>query len=300
MSVRFNPNLYDNILSGLNNNNRDTAIAQEELATGRRVNEPSDDPGATAVAIGIHGQSSQVDQFTSNISSVTGLLQTADSTLASVVTSLTQAITLGVQSGDGTISGSARTALANEIKGVSAQVLSLSNATYQGNYIFAGNNSAQPAYVADSASASGVTYQGNAGVNQVAISPGQNVATNIPGSQIFSNASSDVFAALNNLAQAAQSGTGVQDAVAQLRSVFDRIGAQRTFYGSQLTQLSSASTALSSQKIQLASQENSAIGIDLTQATIDVQNALTNRSAILAVGGKIQNTSLLDFLSSTG
>jgi flagellar hook-associated protein 3 FlgL len=264
------------------------------------VNEPSDDPGATAVAIGIHGQTSQIDQFTSSISSVSGLLQTADSTLSSVVTSITQAITLGVQAGDGTLSASDRTALSTQIQGVSAQVLTLANTTYQGSYIFAGNNSAQPAYVADPASASGVTYQGNTGVNQVEIAPGQNIATNIPGSQIFSNSSSDVFAALNNLAQAAQSGTGIQDAVTQLRSVFDRIGAQRTFYGTQLNQLSSTSSALSSNKIQLASQENTAIGIDLTQATIDVQNALTNRSAILAAGGKIQNTSLLDFLSSSG
>jgi hypothetical protein len=56
---------------------------------------------------------------------------------------------------------------------------------------------------------------------------------------------------------------------------------------------------LANDKIQLASQENTAIGIDLSQASIDVQNALTNRSAILAVGSKIQNTSLLDFLSAT-
>jgi flagellar hook-associated protein 3 FlgL len=299
MSVRFNPNLYDNILSGLNSNNQATAIAQEELATGRRVNEPSDDPSATAVAIGIHSQSSQDDQFNQNISSVSGLLQTADSTLSSVVTALTQAITLGVQAGDGTISASSRATLSNQIQSVSAQVLSLANTTYQGSYIFAGNNSGQPAYVADPASPSGVTYQGNSGVNNVEIAQGQSIATNVPGSQILTSPSSDVFAALNNLAQAAQSGNGVQAAVTQLRAVFDHVTSQRTFYGSQLTQLNSTSTYLSNNKIQLASQENTAIGIDLSQATIDVQNALTNRSAILAAGGKIQNTSLLDFLSAT-
>ncbi|HEY2391185.1 MAG TPA: flagellar hook-associated protein FlgL [Candidatus Angelobacter sp.] len=299
MSVRFNPNLYDNILSGLNSNNQATAIAQEELATGRRVNEPSDDPSATAVAIGIHSQSSQDDQFNQNISSVSGLLQTADSTLSSVVTALTQAITLGVQAGDGTISASSRATLSNQIQSVSAQVLSLANTTYQGSYIFAGNNSGQPAYVTDPASPSGVTYQGNSGVNNVEIAQGQSIATNVPGSQILTSPSSDVFAALNNLAQAAQSGNGVQAAVTQLRAVFDHVTSQRTFYGSQLTQLNSTSTYLSNNKIQLASQENTAIGIDLSQATIDVQNALTNRSAILAAGGKIQNTSLLDFLSAT-
>jgi flagellar hook-associated protein 3 FlgL len=299
MSVRFNPNLYDTIIAGLNVNNRDTQIAQQELATGRRVNAPSDDPAATSVAIGVHGQSAQNDQFTQNISNVSGLLQTADSTMSSVITVLNQAISLGVQAGDGTLAATDRATLNSQIQSVTSQMLSLANTTYQGNYIFAGNNSGQPAYVTDPSSPTGVTYQGNSGVNQVEISQGKDIATNVPGSQIFTNPSADVFAALNNLAQAAQSGTGVQAAVTQLRSVFDSINSQRTFYGSQLTQLNNVSNYLANNKIQLASQENSAIGIDLAQATVDVQNALTNRSAILAAGGKIQNTSLLDYLSLT-
>jgi flagellar hook-associated protein 3 FlgL len=298
MTIRFNPNPYDAILSGLNVNNRDTSIAQEELATGRRVNQPSDDPGATAVAIGIHAQTSQIDQFTTNISNVSGMLQTADSTMSSVNTALSQAITLGVQAGDTTLSAANRTTLATQIQGLSTQIMSLANTTYQGKYIFAGNNSGQPAYVTDPSSPSGVTYQGNTGVNQVEISQGQNVAVNVPGSQIFSSSSADVFAALNNLAQAAQSGTGVDTALTQLRTAFDNVTSQRTFYGNQLNQLTSANNTLANAKIQLADQENSAVGIDLAQATVDVQNALTNRQAILAAGGKIQNTSLLDFLNS--
>jgi flagellar hook-associated protein 3 FlgL len=299
MSVRFNPNLYDNILSGLNVNNRDTSIAQQELSTGRRVNAPSDDPSATAAAIGIHGQSTQVDQFTQNISSVSGLLQTADSTMSSAVTVLNQAITLGVQAGDATLSTSDRAALSSQIQSVSTQMLQLANTSYQGSYIFAGNNSGQAAYVADPTSSTGVTYQGNSGVNKVEITQGQSVAVNVPGSQIFSSSTADVFAALSNLSQAALSGNGVPSALTALRSAFDHVNSQRTFYGNQLTQLSNANSYLANDKIQLASQENTAIGIDLSQASIDVQNALTNRSAILAVGSKIQNTSLLDFLSAT-
>ena len=250
------------------------------------------------MAIGIHGQSSQNDQFTQNISNVTGLLQTADSTMSSVITVLNQAISLGVQAGDGTLAPTDRTTLSNQIQAATQQLLSLANTTYQGNYIFAGNNSSRQAYVQDPNSPSGVTYQGNSGLNKVEISLGTDITTNVPGSQIFTNSSNDVFAALNNLAQAAQSGNGIQAAVTQLSSVFDYVNSQRTFYGSQLTQLTNAGNYLSNNKIQLASQENSTIGIDLAQATVDVQNALTNRSAILAAGAKIQNTSLLDYLSA--
>jgi flagellar hook-associated protein 3 FlgL len=296
MSIRFNPDLYGNVLAGLNINNRDTATAQQELATLRRVNQPSDDPGATAVDIGVHWQSAQNDQFTRNISSVRGELQTADSTMSSLVTVLTQAITLGVQAGSGSLSSTDRATLSTQIQSVSAQVLSLANTSYQGAYIFAGNNSGQPAYVADALSASGVTYQGNTATNQVEVSQGQSVTTNVPGSQIFTSASADVFAALNNLAQAAQSGNGVDAAVAQLHTAFDHVNAQRTFYGSQLNQLDTTDSFLANDKVQLASQENSAVGIDLAQAATDVQRALTARTAILAAGGKIQTTSLMDYL----
>lgn len=296
MSIRFNPDLYGNVLAGLNINNRDTATAQQELATLRRVNQPSDDPGATAVDIGVHWQSAQNDQFTRNISSVRGELQTADSTMSSLVTVLTQAITLGVQAGSGSLSSTDRATLSTQIQSVSAQVLSLANTSYQGAYIFAGNNSGQPAYVANALSASGVTYQGNTATNQVEVSQGQSVTTNVPGSQIFTSASTDVFAALTNLAQAAQSGNGVDAAVAQLHIAFDHVNAQRTFYGSQLNQLDTTESFLANDKVQLASQENSAVGIDLAQAATDVQRALTARTAILAAGGKIQTTSLMDYL----
>jgi flagellar hook-associated protein 3 FlgL len=296
MSIRFNPDLYSNVLAGLNNNNRDTATAQQELATLRRVNQPSDDPGATAVAIGIHWQSAQNDQFTRNISTIRGGLQTADSTMSSLVTVLTQAITLGVQAGSGSLSSTDRATLSKQIQSVSAQVLSLANTSYQGASIFAGTNSGQAAYVADPLSASGVTYQGNAATNQVEVSQGQSVTVNVPGSQIFSSGATDVFAALSTLAQAALSGNGVPAAVTQLRAAFDHVNAQRTFYGSQLNQLDTTETFLANDKVQLASQENTAVGIDLAQAATDVQRAITARSAILAAGGKIQTTSLMDYL----
>jgi flagellar hook-associated protein 3 FlgL len=294
--VRFNPDLYANVLSGLNTNNRDQAIAQQELSTGRRVNQPSDDPSATAIAIGIHWQGAQDDQFTRNISSVRGMLQTADSTMSSVVTALTQAVTLGVQAGSSALSASDRATLSTQIQGVSTQLIALANTSYQGSYIFAGTNSGQPAYVANPLSPTGVTYQGNAATNQVEISKGQSVSVNLPGSQIFNNPSTDVFAALTNLAQAAQTGNGVPAAVTQLKAAFDHVTSQRTFYGSQLTQLDTTEAYLANDKVQLASQEKTAVGIDLAQAATDVQRALTARSAILAAGGKIQNISLLDFL----
>ncbi len=296
MTIRFNPDLYAGILAGLNTNNRDQAIALQELSTGRRVSLPSDDPGATATVIGIHSRSAQLDEFSQSLSTVQGMLQTGDAALGSAVTSLTRAISLGVQAGDGILSPADRANVAAQIQSVATQVLGLANTSYQGTYIFAGTKSGAPAYVADPLSPTGVTYQGNASTNQVEITPGQTETVNVPGSQIFSSGAADVFAALTNLAQAALTGTAVPAAVAQLRTAFDHVTSQRTFYGAQLQQLDNAQNFLAADKVQLSSQENTAVGIDIARAATDVQKALTERSALLAAGGKIQTTSLLDYL----
>jgi flagellar hook-associated protein 3 FlgL len=298
MSIRFNPDLYANIVAGLNNNNVQQSNALLEISTGRRVQAPSDDPSATAAVINIHSQSAQMDQYAQNVNNLQGLLQTADSTMSSVITSLNQAISLGVQSGDSTLSPTNRATLSTQLQNVSKQILTLANTSYQGTYIFSGTNSNQPAYVTDPnpLSANGVTYQGNANANSVEVAPGQNINMNVPGSQLFTNAAGDVFAALKNMAQAAATGNGIPAAVDQLKTAFDTVNAQRTQYGTSLSQLQTASTFLATSKLQLSTQENNAVGIDLAQAASDVQKALTQRSAILAVGGKIQNTSLLDYL----
>src|SRR5207248_5458966 len=111
-------------------------------------------------------QSSQADTFLRSITSLNGLLQTADSTLNSVVTALQRAISLGVEGANGTLSDSDRADVASELAGIKQQLQSLPNTPYQGEFILSGTLAVQP-FVADATSSSGVTYNGNAGTNKV-------------------------------------------------------------------------------------------------------------------------------------
>lgn len=107
-SIRVNPFALPDLLAALGNTRQQADTASLELATGSRINQPSDDPGGAAQLISNHDQSSQADSFLRSISSVNGLLQTADSTLGSVVTVLQRAISLGVEGANGTLSASDR------------------------------------------------------------------------------------------------------------------------------------------------------------------------------------------------
>jgi hypothetical protein len=47
--VRVNPNPMPDLLAALNRTRQDTEEALRELSSGRRVNQPSDDPAAAAI-----------------------------------------------------------------------------------------------------------------------------------------------------------------------------------------------------------------------------------------------------------
>lgn len=136
------------------------AAALKQVSTGLRVNQPSDDPAAAANYVTSLAASANVDQYTKNITALTSQLQTADSALGSVVTSLNTAISLGYQGGTGTASTSDRQAIANQVQGVLNNVVAQANTSYQGAYVFGGSDtSTAPVVEAATAYTTAATVQ---------------------------------------------------------------------------------------------------------------------------------------------
>ncbi len=102
--MRINPDSRADLLNSLAENQREQNQALQQISSGRRVSVPSDDPAAMAALIQNHSQELANDQFSQSLTSINSLLQTADSTLGSVVSGLQQAVTLGVQGSTGTLS----------------------------------------------------------------------------------------------------------------------------------------------------------------------------------------------------
>src|SRR5882724_11621069 len=298
MSLRVNPNQAPDLLAALSTAQQQRDAALEQLATGRRVNKPSDDPAAAAQVVTNHDLSSQIDSFQSSASSINGQQQTADSTLSSVVTALQRAITLGVQGANsGTLSDTDRADIASELSSIQTELVNLANTAYQGRYIFSGTEQGTAPYVADTTSPSGVRYDGNGGVNTVTIGNGYQLQVNLPGSQLFSSPGGDMFQSVQNLINAVNTNTGIDTAVAGVRQAFDFVTGQRVFYGNGLNQIQSQQIFLNTQKTQLSSQENDIAGADIAAAASQVVNSENARTATLAAIGRVSQNSLFDFLT---
>jgi flagellar hook-associated protein 3 FlgL len=294
--MRVNPNMTGDILAALARTQKESAIDLQQVASGRRVNVPSDDPTAAAVLVGNRARTDQTDQYLRSITSLQSELQTADATLSSAVTTLQRAISLGVQGANGTLSDANRLSIAHDVTGIQQQLLSLANLSFQGRFVFAGTNSKTPPFVVDGTQASGVRYDGNTGVNAVEVGDGFRVQVNVPGSQIFAAASGSVFQSIHDLIVALQTNTGIDTAVSSVRAAFDQVTSQRVFYGNALNQIESQQTFLGSVKLQLATEDNKVGGTDLAAALSRLSNAQDARTATLQAAAQISQVNLFDFL----
>jgi flagellar hook-associated protein 3 FlgL len=295
-SVRVNPYVLNDLLADLNTTQQQADTASVQMATGSRINKPSDDPAGAAEMISNGAQSAQADTFLRSITSVSGLLQTADSTLSSVVTALQRAISLGTEGANGTLSDSDRADVANELSGIQQQLLSLANTSYQGEFIFSGTSQVQP-FVADSSSASGITYNGNTGTNSVQVGANYSVQVNLPGSQLFTSPSGDVFQSITNLINALQSNTNIDGALEDINNAYNYVTGQRVFYGNAVNQLQSQQDYLNSERVNLASAANSISATDMAAAATTFSQAEIALNAELAGISRISQVSLFDYLS---
>ena len=289
--------LYTSLLYNLQNDRQDVDQAVLQASSGQSVNSLSDNPIAAGQLVLNRAQIDSVDQFSYSANTIQGSLNTAQTTLNSVVNSLTQALSLGTEAAGGTLSSSEMTGIAGQVGQIKQQIMGLANTTYQGNYIFAGTAVNTQPFQLDANSSSGVQYTGNADVNNVQVGEGQSVGMNLPGSNIFSAAGSDVFQALTDLSNAISTpGGDVAGAISEVQSSFNNVTSQRTFYGNTLQQLSSDSTNLNQENLTLQEFQTSIISANPAQAATDLSQAEATLQASIAAAGQVSQESLLNYL----
>jgi flagellar hook-associated protein 3 FlgL len=297
--MRVDPNMVPDMLAAIQQSQSSLNTALEQVATGKSVNVPSDNPSAAAGMVHNTIETAAVDQYTQNVSGVLSTVQTADSALSSVVSSLTQAVSLGTEGANGTSSLSNQQAIAVQVQGILSSVLSQANLSYQGAYVFGGTASTAVPYTVNSASPSGYTYNGNNNVNSVQVGDQMNVQVNLPGSQIFSNSTANVLGSLTALVSALQSGStsAISTATNAVSTALSYVSQQRVFYGNAESQLNSQESYLQQETVSLASQQNSLVGVDEAAAATNLNQAETDNSAALAATAKVLPTTLLNYLA---
>ena len=295
--MRVDPNYVSNLVSSLDQSQANEQQLTAELSSGVSISSLSQNPVASGENVLLLNQIQQDDSFTQSSNLVTGQLQVADSTLGSVVSQLTQAISLATSANNGTMNSSDVKSIGNQISGILDEVQTLANTSYQGQYIFAGSQTSTTPFTTSSAtSPATTTYNGDEGVNYLETPNGQKIQLNVPGDQIFAaSGSNSVFGALNNLVADYSTGTvntakAVSDTAA-LSTSLNFVGQQRVTIDNSITQVTAASDAVTGEQTQLTAAQTNLMQADVAQVSTQLSLSETQQTALEDVIAQLNSTS---------
>jgi len=179
---------------------------QQQIAAGKRVLTPSDDPVASTQALAIEQAGSRLDQYVANLGTAKDALGLSESVLSQVTDVLQSVRTTAVNAGDGSMSDSDRATLALDVQARLDQLVGLANSKDgNGNYMFAGFALGTQPIVTGPA---GISYQGDQGVRKLDVAPGRSIAISENGAALFGRIRNGNGAFVANAAST-NTGTGI-------------------------------------------------------------------------------------------
>ncbi|MDR5763654.1 MULTISPECIES: flagellar hook-associated protein FlgL [unclassified Caballeronia] len=184
--MRISSSQYFNLnVASMSDQQSTLSSMYQQISSGKRLLTASDDPLGAAQAVQLTMKSGALTQYGTNQTTALSALQQEDATLSSVSSALTSVQTQIVHAGDGSLTDSDRTAIANTIQGLRDQLFSLANTTdSNGNYIFSGLKGGTQPYTNDP-SGVGAQYSGDYGQRTVQISEGRTIPVGDTGASIF-------------------------------------------------------------------------------------------------------------------
>jgi flagellar hook-associated protein 3 FlgL len=301
--MQFDPNYVSHLATAVAQSSAAESQLTLELSSGLRVTSLQVDPVAAAGSSRIGTAIARDDSYIQAAAGKQSILQVTDATLGEIVSQLTSAVTLAVQGSNGTMNTANTASIALQLTAIRDQMVSLANTSYAGVYLFSGSQGATKPYSIASSAAPGAAatavYAGDDGVQTIQTPTGQSIQTNLPGKSVFGDASSGVFAALNQLIADFTGGSPASTAAADssaLTAALTGVSSQRSILGSSLSQLQSTSIYFQSDKATLTGQQAGLVSSDITTIATELKSAETQHQALLSVMAALGSSNLFNYM----
>lgn len=264
---------------------------QLKLATGKRINKPSDDPVGIGKVLDYRTTQKTIGQYRENILDALTRVAFTETVLGQVSDLVESAKKIAINP-----NADDKTALAQEIANIRQQALGLANSKYGADYLFGGHLSDTAPFDPTAP----YDYNGDGGAHQVVVGEGITVKIEADGSQMFADGADNLFAVLDDL-EAALSGApydpaAVQNTVDPLYRIAKRLQLTRSDLASDYKRLERTDAHWHRFGNAVETMRQSVEDADITQAAVDMQSQQTAYEVLLATAGRIVQPSLIDFL----
>ncbi len=288
------------LLAGLTQDLQALDQTQQELTTGRKINQPSDDPVGEDLALRLSSQLAALSGYSSSVSDATGWANTAGSSLQTVLQMMQNARSMIVQASNGAVSQSSLSSMSATMTQLVTAIKQTANVQYNGSYVFSGTATQTAPYLTGTGQSD--TFQGNTAAINRSIGPGMTLAVNFNLSSVLGNghAAHDggLLDTLETAAQDMASGnTGnLGSDLAALDANLTSMNDLQANVAAVQSRLQLASSRLAGLQLVDQGQLSDTTNVDIAQASIKLATEQASYNAALQSGSQIIQTSLLNFL----
>lgn len=288
--------LSNNMLRNLSVGYSKMGQLQDQIATGKKVNRPSDDPVVAMKGIDYRTQLDKVKQFNRNLGEVHNWLDSTDDALDKVGSAIHRARELMVDAANGTKTPEDREKTLSEIKQLRLHVQSLANSKVGDKYIFSGTNTDKPLYKNDALNSTEVV----AGDQKIAIEifDGVKIQVNTDGSKLFGDPATGIDAVFQAIETAITNNdeAAISNSLSQLDSALDMILIERADIGARQNRAELMGNRLETQEVTATKLMSENEDVDYEKVITEMITAESVHRAALSVGSRIIQPTLVDFL----
>jgi flagellar hook-associated protein 3 FlgL len=280
---------------------------QQELSTGKSINQPSDNPSGTALALQLNNDLSNLTSYNNNVTDGTGWTTAQTSALSDMTNAVERVQALVTSAANGGQNQSDLNDDAQEVNQLIDEIKSDANTQYDGQYVFSGSATTTAPYQ----SGSNDTYAGNSSSVTREIGPntsltvsanlagvlgnGQTVAGQPAGDGQLLNTLRNVVDDMQSGNTSALSGTDLTDLGNNLNSL---LGLSANV-GSTTDRLQMASSRIASLQNSATDTLSNTQDADMAQTEINFSTEQAALTAALQSGASIVQESLMNFLGTS-
>lgn len=272
---------------------------QEQIASGKRINRPSDDPNGAEAIIKLRTSQREIEQFQRAAKFANQKLTASDDGLSGYENLLERTRTLVAQGMSDTATQTAKNSIATEIDSLRSRILNVANSKYGDEYLFGGTRQTAPPFdpttAAPAASPTSAQY--------VQVEPGMNaVAVGVTADTIFADATSTIFTDLTNAA-AALRGTGdptadratLNNTMTRIAGYNDLVNVAHARVGANMNATEGALDNLQNNFLSIDDRANDLENANFAEVALGISEAQRTLEATLQVTAQSRRN-LFDFL----
>ena len=295
--------LFDRALGQMTDLQTRISKAQDQLATGKLVVSPSDDPEKISVMQRLKSALNRQDSYANTLQAAGVRLNAQENAVRNSSTILVRIKELALQASSDTMNSEDRTNIASEIEGLQKDLLSLANTTdVNGNFVFGGSRVSSAPFSVEAGIAS---YQGDQADVQAEAGDQRKVQISRPGSAVFagtiradSGERVGFFQVLEDLKTAISDSTyadmqrGLEE-LDKLQSGFSQAVVQ---IGTELNVVENQTKIIDDTRIQLQTTLSQVQDTDYTEAITRLQKEMLGLQAAQSSFAKTSDLNLFTYI----